>query len=110
MGLKVGLSLFKMFSASIKFAFANGWGTAGVDKERAGEAEMLPDNGLHMRPDALAEVGVTAVVTIVAVVGGDDLDVKAAILLHTARAVTCCAEGNTGQKLEQLTVGWGMGQ
>ena len=44
------------------------------------------------------------------VVGGDDLDVEAAILMHTARSVTCCAEGNTGQKLEQLTVGWGMGQ
>ena len=44
-------------------AAADGWGTANFDK--AGQVEMLPANGQHTHPAVLAELVVTAVVTIV---------------------------------------------
>ena len=44
-------------------AAADGWGTANCDK--AGQVEMLPANGQHTHPAVLAELVVTAVVTIV---------------------------------------------
>ena len=48
-----------------RLAVADGWGTAGVDWEIAGQVEMLPDNGQHTHTAVLAELVVTAVVAIV---------------------------------------------
>ena len=52
-----------------------GCGTAGAGLEEAGQVEMLPDHGQHKHPAVMAELVVTAVVTIVAVVVGDDLGI-----------------------------------
>ena len=65
---------------------AVGWGTAGAGLEKAGQVDMLPDNGQHKHPAVLTELVMTAaVVTIVVecvvddalktvVVEGDGLD------------------------------------
>ena len=74
---------------AVALAAAVGWGTAraGLEKvveqlvvvvttaagENAGHVEILPDNGQHKHATELAELVVTAAVTVVAV-DGDDLD------------------------------------
>jgi hypothetical protein len=61
----VGTIVVQRIVVVLRLAGADGWGTAGLDLETAGQVETLPETGQHTHTAALAELGVTAVGAIV---------------------------------------------